>query len=39
MVTKKPKIDLEMIGVPLGAVLTLAENEDITCVVCQQYSV
>ena len=37
MTTKRPRINLEMIGVPLGAVLTLAENENITCVVSQQY--
>ena len=37
MTTMRPRINLEMIGVPLGAVLTLAENEEITCVVCQQY--
>ena len=37
MSTKRPRINLEMIGVPLGAVLTLVENKDITCVVCQQY--
>ena len=36
MSTKKPNISLEMIGVPLGAVLTFADNENITCVVCQQ---
>lgn len=36
MSEKRPKINLEMIGVPLGAVLKLAENETITCVVCQQ---
>lgn len=37
MPTRKPRINLEMIGVPLGAVLTFAENEKITCVVCQLY--
>ena len=37
MTTKRPRINLELIGVPLGAVLTLAENENITCVVCRQY--
>ena len=37
MTTMRPRINLEMIGVPLGAVLTFAENEEITCVVCQQY--
>ena len=37
MTTKRQRINLEMIGVPLGAVLTLAENENITCVVSQQY--
>ncbi len=36
MTTKRPRLNLEMIGVPLGAVLTLAENENINCVVCQQ---
>ena len=25
-----------MIGVPSGAVLTLVDNENITCIVCQQ---
>ena len=37
MTTKRPRINLEMIGVPVGTILTLAGNEDITCVVCQQY--
>ena len=37
MSAKKPRVNLEMIGVPLGAVLTFVENEEITCVVCQQY--
>jgi len=36
MSTKRPKLNFEMIGVPSGAVLTLVENENITCVVCQQ---
>lgn len=36
MSTKRPNINLEMIGVPLGAVLTLVENKEITCVVYQQ---
>ena len=29
----KPRLDLEMIGVPLGAILTHNDHEDITCVV------
>ena len=29
----KPNLDLEMIGVPLGATLTYLDNEAITCVV------
>lgn len=29
----KPNLDLEMIGVPLGATLTYIEDENITCVV------
>ena len=37
MTTKRPRINLEMIGVPMGSVLKFAENEEITCVVCQQY--
>ena len=29
----KPSLNLEMIGVPLGAILTFSDNESITCVV------
>ncbi len=29
----KPSLNLEMIGVPLGAILTFNDNESITCIV------
>ncbi len=29
----RPSLNLEMIGVPLSAILTYIENEDVTCVV------